>query len=319
LTSFVVALSAVAALLMWQIQETLRRGLTADMRFRDALWGDAISYLGQAVLIIALARINQLTLMRALLIMAGTSAAATMIQAMQIGLVRIKIREINEIAADFWKLGRWMLLTNASGVITHLGYSYALLYYHGRDANAIFGAVGQAFKLANPIMSSMSGLIMPAVARAAATRGMAAATRSALRYSALGAVMLAPYLILLLIFAEPILRFLSKGEKPYHLYADLLRIFVINHVVLFFLAMSNAWLGGLGRSRYTFYAQLMNMAGSLLISVPLTAAWGVKGVIVGGGISSVLSAVAYAFLIRRSIREPLPAISGPPMDSAPPA
>ena len=41
----------VAALLLSQWQETLRRTLLAGFRARTAVWGDATSYLGQAVLI----------------------------------------------------------------------------------------------------------------------------------------------------------------------------------------------------------------------------------------------------------------------------
>jgi membrane protein implicated in regulation of membrane protease activity len=48
------AAAAVLATLLWQVQETLRRALMAELRFSAAVWGDAISYLGQAAIILAL-------------------------------------------------------------------------------------------------------------------------------------------------------------------------------------------------------------------------------------------------------------------------
>ncbi len=40
-----------ASLGLWQLQETMRRSLMCGLGHRRAIWGDAVSYLGQAALI----------------------------------------------------------------------------------------------------------------------------------------------------------------------------------------------------------------------------------------------------------------------------
>jgi O-antigen/teichoic acid export membrane protein len=294
-----IAITAVAALLLWQLQETLRRGLMSDLRFADAVAGDAVSYLGQAALIFLLAWAHALNLNRAFLVMAVTSAAGIVIQALQIGLKPIRFWQLKLVARDFWRLGRWTMLTNGSGLITGIGYQWTLLFFWGRPANALFGAIAQFLKLANPIVSSMSGLITPAVARADANDGHKAAARVALRYIALGAAMLTPFFIFLLIFATPLLKFLSKGGADYYQHANLLRLFVANYVMVFVLTMVGAWLMGLRRSRYNFYAQVFNIVVTLLIGLPITAFWGVRGLILGALSSCVANAMVSIYFIHR--------------------
>jgi O-antigen/teichoic acid export membrane protein len=286
----------VLALVLWQLQETTRRALMSDLRFTDAVWGDAISYLGQALIAILLAQHGMLNLNRAFLVMAGTSAAATILQSFQIGLRALDLSELKQIARDFWVLGRWSLLANASGIVTNLGYNWTLVFRHGLDANAIFSAVVFGFKLANPVMSSMGGLITPAVARASTT-SMPQASRQAIRYGLFGAALLLPYFVCLLIFAPQILTWLSHGDKPYYQYPHLLRLFVANYSAVYLSSVIYAWLGGLGHSRYNFYASLVNIVVTLVIGLPLTWFYGVGGLIVGGLCSAGISALAAMYFI----------------------
>src|SRR5262249_35233931 len=101
------AIVAIAAMVLWQVQETLRRALISELRFADAVWGDAISFLGQAATLFILGRMGMITFGSALLVMSLTSGAAIALQAMQIGLIRVRLRELKVIARDFWKLGWW--------------------------------------------------------------------------------------------------------------------------------------------------------------------------------------------------------------------
>lgn len=308
-----VAVSAVLALLLWQLQETMRRGLIADLRFSDAVYGDGISYLLQAGLVMLLAKLEMLDLNRAFIVMAATSAGGALLQAWQIGLKPIRFWQLRLIARDFWKLGRWAMLANASGIVTNVGYNWVLLAYHGKEANAIFSAVIFSFKLANPIMNSLTGLITPAVARES-THSMRGATRSALRFIFFGAVLLAPYFLALLIFAGPIMKWLSHGDKPYFQYPHLLRLFVANYSAVFLLAMICAWLGGLGRSRYNFYVSVVNIAVTVLLGLPLTILYGVTGLILGGLFSSGISALVAIYFIYHLAHKPA-SLDEPPAHS----
>ncbi len=295
-----VAAVAVAALVLWQLQETMRRALISDLRFSDAVWGDLLSYPGQAAAIFALAWFGKLSLGSAFVAMGLTSAAAIVVQSIQIGLKPIQFDRIRVLAVEFWRLGRWMLLTNGASVITGLGFIWTLKWSHGLMETAMFAALVQLFKLANPIMSSMSGLIVPAVARTSAVNGTRASTRMAIRYTAFGALLLTPYFLILALFPGTALRLLYGEHSPYLGEANLLRMYVANYVVVYFSATTGAWLAGLGQSRWTFHAQLLNIAVTLFIGLPLTAYFGVIGLIIGGLVSSTSGVAACAYYIHKA-------------------
>src|SRR5688572_4382592 len=74
---------ALAALLAWQLQETLRRAMMARLRHRDALPGDFLSYWGQVAGVFVLARTGRLAPETAFIAVAASSALATLVQAVQ--------------------------------------------------------------------------------------------------------------------------------------------------------------------------------------------------------------------------------------------
>ncbi|HVT90908.1 MAG TPA: hypothetical protein VHD56_18795 [Tepidisphaeraceae bacterium] len=294
-----IAVPAVAAMLLWQLQEMTRRALMADMRFADTIWGDFISYPGQAIGVTVLGKLGMLTLYNAFVVMAATSAIAIFIQAIQIGLRTIQTQQIKTVALEFWRLGRWVMLSNGGTIVTSLGYWWTLQAYYGPDDCGVFNAIVQLFKPANPIMNSMNGLIVPAVARVSASEGVKAATRKAWRYILFGALLLTPYFLLLIVFPDFVLKHFYRPEQHYDQYGNWLRLFVLNYSAVFVAAMLGAWLGGLGKSHHNFHARLTDMIATLLIGLPCTAKWGVPGLIIGGLVASVINAVTSAYFIHQ--------------------
>jgi hypothetical protein len=125
---------AVLAMALWQVQETLRRTLIAQLRHRSAIPGDAVSFLGQALFVYLLVRAGgPVTPDLVLAGVAGTSGLAALIQLAQVwhqtrdraggatasggpatadGLPAPGTSPT--IAADalrWWRTGRWLLLT----------------------------------------------------------------------------------------------------------------------------------------------------------------------------------------------------------------
>jgi O-antigen/teichoic acid export membrane protein len=302
--SLSLALLAVATVLLWQLQETTRRALMADLRFASCVVGDAIRNLGQAGVIIALGMTGRLNLHTALLAFAGTAALAIIVQGLQLGLKRVQFAEVGAMARDFWRMGRWMLLGAAGAAITSLGYWYVMKWSKGAEECARFQAILELFKLANPIVISMCGLITPAVARACSELGTRAATRVAIRYTALGAGLLSLIFIVFVTVPTLLLKLLYKETSPYIGEAQLLRLFVANYALTYLSSAAGAWLGGLGRARWNFYTQLVNVIMALLVGLPLTYNWGAEGLVVGGLFAASATAVASAFLIRRATQLP---------------
>ena len=231
------------AILFWQVQETLRRGLMSDLRFRDTVWGDAVSYGGQAALIAILALSNHLTLGNAIAAIALTSCCAAIIQAFQVGPQRTMPGEIPAIARDFWVLGKWALLTALLTLVSGSAYLWTLRFAHGLEAVAAFMAILAMMKLTHPLMSSVTSLIVPAAARARGRgEGNRGAIRVALKYSSLGLLLLGPYLFLFIAPALSLRIFYGWGT-PYVANAHVLRIYVISYTLVFVNAIAQAMLG----------------------------------------------------------------------------
>ena len=112
-----------------------------------------------------------LTLPWAFAVIGATSALAVLVQAVQIGVVRIALGELLEIARHFWELGRWTMLANLATLITTVGYTWTLRLSHGLEATAAFAAMIVPLKLANPLLMGIGNLLVPAVARIASRHG----------------------------------------------------------------------------------------------------------------------------------------------------
>ena len=123
------AVWVVLALLFWQLQETVRRGLMAHLRHREALFGDGLSYLGQAGLIWILAHHGVLTVSATFAVIALTSAIAWVTQALQVGLKAVRWREILFIVPFFWRMGNQALFTNATDAATMQSFPWTLAFF----------------------------------------------------------------------------------------------------------------------------------------------------------------------------------------------
>jgi O-antigen/teichoic acid export membrane protein len=296
-------LAAVVAMGLWQIQETLRRSLVADSRIAASIFGDSIGYLGQAAVLWALARVGMLTLPMALLVIGGSSALAAAVQAGQIGLETIAWADLIALAKDFWRLGRWMLLSNCTAIVTSLGLLWTLRFSGGLEAVAMFTAVTMLLKLANPVFSGISALLIPAVAKAHATVGMHQARREALRWTGLGAAVLLPYYAGLCLFPGLALRMCYGSHSPYLAAGMLLELYVISRVVDYAVMAVGGVLAGLGQTRRDFTAQMVHTLVVLIACIPMTYAWGVRGIILGSIVASGSYVIVASLLLRGAMRE----------------
>jgi O-antigen/teichoic acid export membrane protein len=284
---------------MWQMQETLRRGLMSHMRHRDAAWGDAVSYLGLAMAAWTLKSSGALSLPTVFAAMACMYALGVLVQAMQIGLARIDRGAVGVMLKDFWLAGRWVLLSNISVVAVSLSGMWAMAFFHGRVETADFYAMGNFMKLTNPVIIGMSGLIVPAAAHALHRHGRDAAQRIALKYAGVCFALLAPYYLLLMAFPSFAIR-VAYGDDSHFLGSEfVLRMFVVGGMMVFLLTATTSFMNGIHRSRQTFIAQLAGAAGMLLVAVPLTIAYGVVGQVIGGPIAAAFHlGTLYWFLWR---------------------
>jgi O-antigen/teichoic acid export membrane protein len=300
---------ALVALLTWQLQETLRRSMMARLRHRDALPGDFVSYWGQMAAVYVLARTGRLAPETAFIAVAATSALAAVLQAMQLGIGSTAWRHgtVREAAAESWRLGRWVLLTAlvSAGVIHLIPWSLGAA--HGTTEVARFAAVATIMNASNPVVMSIGSLIVPVVAAAVVKGGPGpggarAARRAALKYAAAGAALLAPFYVMLLLLPGLALRLFYGPDSHYLSLGHELRVFVLCYAMMYVGNVSVSILNGLGRGRAGFIATTLAAAGAAAVSVPLAAAFGVRGAAWGGVVPISIQLLVAATLLRNALK-----------------
>jgi O-antigen/teichoic acid export membrane protein len=290
---------AIMLLVLWQVQETMRRAFMARLRHREAAWGDIISYLGQAALVWTSLRYWELTVEGALIMMAVTSGAAGLVQMVQHGLSWIEFTEIHLQAVVFWGLGRWMLMTSFVGIFLSQAYPWALAFFYGARVAAEFQAVSNILGISHPVAFGIGSLIYPAVARARGEHGERAATRIGFSYGLRGGMLLLPFYLILVIWPQSVLRLFYGAGSPYLDLSGILRLFVLAYLIGYLANLMVVILNSLERTRVAFLSQLASAITTIVIGLPLVIWGGIAGATAAGGLTSLTRLMASGFFLRQ--------------------
>jgi O-antigen/teichoic acid export membrane protein len=270
----------VLALVCWQIQETLRRGLMAHLRHSEAVWGDAVSYLGQAVMIWIYLKSPHQSLAAIFGILASTSLLAT---AVQIGQLRLRLaweKDLLNQLKDYWRVSRWAVLANTAVVVPGVAYPW-FLALQGTYLAASYQALLNIIGVCNPVMMSVGNVVLPETVRANANGGWKQASRVLLRGGILGASFLVPCYTLIFFWPGFFLRILYRANSPYFLQQDALRILVVACCLGYGAYLLSALFYGLGQSKLVFKAQSFGAAVAIICGFPLVMRFGVYGACIG--------------------------------------
>jgi O-antigen/teichoic acid export membrane protein len=287
-------------MVLWQIQETLRRTLMARLHHHRAIFGDAISYIGQALVVWLVIVSGTMSVPHAFGIIAATSAVAALIQAIQLKLFTPGSHRSSptHLMSQNWSLGRWVLYSNLISLLTVYATPWILRYRHGAAEVAAYIALSNLLGVTNPILTGMSNLIVPAVAKAKAERGLRAAKNAAASYSLQGAALLLPYYLLLVLVPGLILRLFYGKASPYLPLTTPLRLFVAIYAMYYLSQTLSGLFNGLGESRWTFYAQLSAAITNSMIALPLAAVVGLLGALYGGIVPMLLQVGMGLYFLR---------------------
>ncbi len=296
-------LLAAGYVLCWQLQETARRALTSKLRYRDAIWGDAISYLGQALLIFLLIMRSRLALNEAFALMAATSLAAAALQCCQAGLARASWDQLHPIGIAIWNLGRWLALGNLAGLAVIPLFLWLLNWFHGREAAASFQAVLNVLGFANPIILSVPAIVVPEVASFIFTRREQRSQSLeglGMRYVVWIGLILAPFLLFLTIWPRLSLLLFYGKASPYLNQTTALRAAVFALILAIPLTVFLAVLAGAGKTKGNAIALGTGAAAALLFAPPLIFAAGSAG----GMLSLIANRMACVLMTIRFLRSP---------------
>ena len=268
---------AAGAIFFWIAQETIRRGLMAHMRFRDAMWGDALSYLGQATVVLVLAHTGRLSIEGAFGAIALTSAAGAVLQFAQMGIRSLRVQKAWLLLRRFWNLGQWMVLSNFTGVFSSQFFPWALAFLRGAPLAGAFQALSNVVAVTNPIYATVANLIIPASARANSEGGTKSAFHEAIRYGAQGALFVFPYLAAVLLWPRHVLSILYGRDSSYASFTTALCIFAVAQFVYYLAIILATLLNALGQSRTNFSILAISALVSMIVGVPLIIWKGLLG------------------------------------------
>jgi len=285
------------ALLFWQLQETTRRALMCHLRFRSALGGDALSYLGQTACIAYLFVGHRLTLTSAFMAMTATSAAATLVQVAQLKLTLPDFRFASRLIPTFWDTGRCALLVS----IVQASLGQALLWFLAFAGTAEVGRFQSALNLlraANPVMFGIGGVLLPTVAarRDRPPEGLHAAQR----YGFLGAILLFPYFAVIFIFPGLMLRLFYGADSVYAGLRWELRLLVIGSVFVYIAYILISYYYGLSKSHIVLRCQLVAVAFTVLAGPLLIKEAKVFGATVAYALTFFTQTLALVWFLRCS-------------------
>ncbi len=291
------------ALVAWQVQETTRRALMSHLRNGEAVWGDAVSYLGQAALVIFLFTNHIPPLWEVFVAMAVTSLAGAVVQLLQLRVSKFDAQLTRHMATDGWRIGRWLLVTNGLNLLTIQMITWTLFFFYQNDGVTAFGALGTVIGVSHPIMFGICGLIVPGVAKARHENDDKAAIRFAAKFSSMGMALLLPYYLFLLITPGLALRIFCGAGSPYlHLTSEL-RWYVAQYVMVYLAYVTSALLNGMEAGRWTFFGQLANAIVTMLVRIPVTAAIGVSAAIWSGVLTYVAHTAVNFWGIAKTTRD----------------
>ncbi|HEX4808404.1 MAG TPA: hypothetical protein VH325_05715 [Bryobacteraceae bacterium] len=267
---------ATIAMVAWQWQESARRGLLCQARYRSAVLPDALSYLGQAAIVGVL---RPTSLLVVFWVMAITSILGLLWQGALIGVGKVTIAGLKSDFVESFHLGRFIAVANGMNMLILQIPSWSLLASTGKGGVAAFQALMNVVGAANPLLLGLSNHLIPAVARAA-NRGVAAARRVvAVDGSAAGAILLV-YMVAILLIPVQIMSLIYGHKSPYISSAPLLKWFVVVYAFQFAAALVGAYEGGLGRTTSYMHSQFASLVSLCVAGVPLIFKYGVPGAVV---------------------------------------
>jgi O-antigen/teichoic acid export membrane protein len=292
--------------LCWQLQETMRRCLLANFRYRAAVPGDAASYVGQAVLIGVLACMDSLTLASALYLMSAAFVTGALVHAVKLQFARPDIANARVLSREYFSLGKWSLINCELDLLSVQLFAWTLAAVAGAAATAPFQAALNIAGLMNPIVFGIGNAIPQAAAQAYLSGGVAGAARVARGYILFG---LPPILAICaggLLAPELLLRLLYGGGSPYIVASLSVQLLVVAGGVGYIADMICGMLLGVQWGRLAFKVKVVGIAAAFF-ALPLIITLGVVGACLALAIANLVrvtgAMIAIAWLLTRESRE----------------
>jgi O-antigen/teichoic acid export membrane protein len=296
-----IVLPACLCYLCWQAQETSRRCLLADFRYRAAVAGDGISYVGQAMLIALLVRFDTITLPVALYMMSVTFAIGAMVHASKLRYARPDLAATRLMAREYFSIGKWSLVSYQLVLLRVQLFPWMLAATAGTAATASLQAGLNIASMMNPIIFGIGNTIPQIAAHAHRSDGILGASRAASGYVLFG---LGPILVICaaaVLMPDLLLRTIYGPSSPYLAVALGLQLLALAGVLDYIAEMISKTLLGVQAGRVAFLVNIVGFAAAAGLALALVGPMGVTGACLALLIANVVrvtcAGIAIAWLI----------------------
>jgi O-antigen/teichoic acid export membrane protein len=287
--------------LCWQAQETSRRCLLADFRYRAAVAGDGASYVGQALLIASLAWLSEVTLPLALYVMSATFVIGAVVHASKLRTTFPDVGEARGLAREYFAVGKWSLVTYQLVLLRSQMFPWVLAGVAGTVATASFQAAANIAAMMAPITLGIGNAIPQVASQAHRDGGVVAASRAASGYVLFG---LAPILVICaagVLMPETLLRAVYGPASPYLAAGMGVQLLVVAGVLDYVADAANKTLLGVRAGGLASLTNCVAVGAAAVLAFAMIGRLGVLGACLGLLIASLVrvsgAVIAIAWLL----------------------
>lgn len=234
-----------------------------------------------------------------LMSLAAVSTTAYLAALLRSGLPRTAPPKIGEVWSKHWRYGRWALASSVAGWIPAYIY-YPLLSSFGSTVQS--GQLKALMNLTLPMeqtKAALAMLLLPYAAGVLQRQGKSAAGRLSVRMTMVTAGGAIAFWGVILAFRDPAFHFLYSGK--YMEVAHLLPVVAFGSIVWCAAFGPAICLRAMESPASVFIAFSSATVLSLLVGIPATWAFGLKGAIWGSNLADVLSMVIVTVVLRLQI------------------
>jgi O-antigen/teichoic acid export membrane protein len=296
-----IRLPACLCFLCWQAQETSRRCLLADFRYRAAVPGDGAAYVGQALLVALVAWLGKVTLPSALYTMSATFAVGALVHASKLRFAWPDFAQARRLAREYLSVGKWSLANYQLVVLRGQLFPWMLAGTSGTAGTAALQAGANISGTMTPIILGIGNAVPQVTAQAHATGGVIGALRAASGYFLFG---LAPILVICaaaVLMPELLLRTVYGSSSPYLAAGVALQLLAVAGVLDYIADAATKTLLGVQAGKLASLVNAVGVVAAAVLAVALIGRFGVVGACIGLLITNLLRAigamVAIAWLI----------------------
>lgn len=298
-----ILLPACLCYLCWQAQETSRRFLLADFRYRDAVAGDALAYVGQALLILVLLQSQPITLASAMYAMSATFALGALVHLSKLRFAWPDVTEIRALALEYVSVGTWSVVSYQLVLLRVQLFPWLLAAMAGTAATASLQAGLNIANMMNPIIFGIGNAIPQVAAHAHRSGGILGASRAALGYVLFG---LGPILLICVagvLLPDQLLLAVYGPSSPYLAAALGLQLLAVAGALDYIAEMNSKTLLGVQEGKLAFLVNAVAVGVALILALLLIGPLGALGACLGLLISNLVRVIgavgAIAWLIAR--------------------